>query len=311
MDLLKILNTVKRYWWLIVAITLLPSLTTFFFLKRQSVVYEAKARVLVGPNLSSPSPDLNALKIGGQLIQTYAEMVSSLPFLEAVNNKLDKKVDPVSLGENISAIQNIDTRILTIVVDIPDAAQAVAVANAATETLVEMGPSKDNTTGLVRAQLNNQAQELQQIVSDSEASIQQLDTQLLALGNPEQSNSNKVTAVPSQAPVNISTPFVGQQGTVPSQNILNQRDLILQQLAQEHTRLSDALRTLTVVYQVLLSEDTNQLEVIELAKVATPVNKNIPLKAAATGMAGFILAIGVVLALGFVDENSSSLKIKN
>jgi len=86
MDLSKILNLVYRYSWLLVMAALLAALTTFFQLSRQPAVYTATTDLLVGPTLDSPSPDLNSLRIGGQMGQTYAEVLSTDSFLQAVNN---------------------------------------------------------------------------------------------------------------------------------------------------------------------------------------------------------------------------------
>src|ERR1041385_9395492 len=157
MDFLKYLNVVWRYLWLLAAAVLVASGATFYVLNQQPAVYEAKTRLLVGPNLDSASPDLNSLKIGGQLIQTYADLLNTRPFLESVDNKLEQKVDLNSLGGMIDTIQNPDTRILTIIVHHPDPKQAVAIANAAAQTLLEMSPTKDNTASLLRTQMSNQS----------------------------------------------------------------------------------------------------------------------------------------------------------
>ena len=81
MDLSKILNALYRYLWLLVLAALIAGLTTFFQLTNQPVSYRAETDLLIGPGLDNPSPDLNALKIGGQLSQTYAEVVDSPSFL--------------------------------------------------------------------------------------------------------------------------------------------------------------------------------------------------------------------------------------
>src|SRR5262245_3757263 len=93
MDVSKFFSLVRRYLWLLVLTALIASLTTLYQLRKQPVAYQATTDLLIGPGLDSPSPDLNALKIGGQLTQTYAEVVDTDSFLEAVNSKLDQKTD--------------------------------------------------------------------------------------------------------------------------------------------------------------------------------------------------------------------------
>jgi capsular polysaccharide biosynthesis protein len=278
MNLSRILNTARRYLWLFLLIPLVASLTTYFAIGSQPAIFEAKTRLLVGPSMNSPSPDLNSLKIGGQLIQTYSELVISRPFMEAVNNKLDQKIDPESLAAMIETRQNADTRILTILVRHRDPNQAVVIANAAATTLLEMSPSEDNTTTLVRTQIGNQAHMLEQIISNSEASIQELEAKLIVLGN-----------------VTLLTPEAAQTNS-------EQQKLIIQQLADERARSSDALRTLTTVYGVMREINTNQLEIVEPAGTVFPVNQNLPLRVAVTGAAGLILAIGIIFTFENFDD---------
>ncbi len=279
MDLLKFLNIVRRYLWLFVLTILIASFTTFFVLNNQPASYKATTQLLVGPSLDSPSPDLNSLKIGGQLILTYAELVGTHPFLESVNNKLDQKITLASLDSMISARQNTETRILTIVVHTIDPKQAVVVANAAAQTLVEMSPSKDNTTALLRTQMSNQSHQLEQIVTDAETSIQQLETELIELKSTSTQNSEATQAT------------------------LERQNLIIKQLAEERARLSDALRTLATVYQVLLDTNTNQIEVIEPAEVSVPVDQNLLLRVVTSGVSGLVLALIIIFTAEYLDDS--------
>ena len=102
MDLSKILSLVYRYLWLLVLAALIAGLTTFFQLSSQPVAYRATTDLLIGPTLDSPSPDLNSLRIGGQLGQTYAEVLTTSSFLEAVNSKLAQKLALNELKDAIS-----------------------------------------------------------------------------------------------------------------------------------------------------------------------------------------------------------------
>jgi len=278
MDLSKFLNIARRYLWLVVLTTLIASLTTSFVLNNQPAEFRSKTRLLVGPNLESASLDLNSLKIGGQLIQTYAEMMTTTPFLESVNSKLDQKTNLESLSRMFDIRQNGDTRILTLLVRNQDPKQAVAIANAAAETLIEMSPSKENTTALLREQMSNQSLLLEQIIADSQTSIQRLDAKLIELGSAKASTPEEAKAT------------------------LEQQNLIIKQLAEERSRLSDALRTQLTIYQVLLDTNTNQVEIIEQATKAAPIDKNLPGKTASSGAAGLILAISIIFALESLND---------
>ena len=278
MDFSKVTHIVRRYLWLFALATLVASLTTYFTLSSKPVTYEAKTRLLVGPSMDSPSPDLNSLKIGGQLIQTYAELISSRPFLERVNNKLDQKTDLESLGRMIETRQNPDTRILTIFVRHRDPNQAVAIANATATTLIEMSPAKDNTTALLRIQMSNQSPKLEQIISNSEASIEELESKLIALGN-------------------VSLPTLEA-----AQANLEQQKLVISQLSEERARLSDALRTLSTIYGMLRDTNTNQVEIIEPAGAVFLVSQSLPLRVAASGLAGLILAVSIIFSFEYYGD---------
>jgi len=278
MDLNKILNVVYRYLWVIVLAVLVASLTTFFLFSRQPVSYKANTELLVGPSLDDPTPDLNSLRIGAQLMQTYAELVPTRSFLEAVNNKLEKKVDPTLLESAISTKQNTETRVLTITVYFPDAKQAAAIANATAETLVEMSPSQDNTTSLLRAQMSDQTSHLDEIIRSAEANIQQLEAELVELKN---FNAPSVEA---------------------AQANLDQQNLVIRQLSDERGRLSDAVRTLANLYEVLLDTNTNQIQIIQPALTVVPVNQQPVLRVASAGIGGLIFAIIIILAAEYLDD---------
>jgi capsular polysaccharide biosynthesis protein/Mrp family chromosome partitioning ATPase len=275
MDYLKILNIVRRYLWLIVLTVLATSLTSFFVLKQQPASYKATTLLLVGPGPDSPSPDLNALKIGGQLVQTYAELVDTRPFLESVNDKLSRKSDPASLSQMIRTKPNVETRVLSIIVYNPDPKQAVVIANAVAETLIEVSPSKDNTTDLLRTQMSDQYHQLEQIIANAETSIQQLETELAALKTGAQRRTN-----------------------------LDRQNLVIKQIAEQRARLSDALRTSATVYQLLLGTNTNQIQIIEPAGAVFPVgaNQDLSLKTAMSGVAGLILALVIIFAAEYFDD---------
>lgn len=278
MDIQKFSNIVRRYLWLVVLVGLVAGLSAYFYLINQPASYRSTARLLVGPSLDSSNPDLNSLKIGGQLIQTYAEMVKTHSFLSSVRNKLDQKPDLDFLGSAISIRQNVDTRILTILVRDSDPKQAVAIANAVAETFIEISPSKDNTTALLRTQLSNQSHLLDEIITNSDASIQQLEAQLLVLGK-------LVDKTPEDTKIT-----------------LERQNLIIKQLAEERARLSDAMRTSATVYQVLLDTNINQIEIIETAREAVLVDQKIPLTSATSGAAGLILIVCIIFILEYFDD---------
>jgi len=278
MDQMKFLNVVRRnVWWLVLA-AVIAAATTFQVLSRQPRLYEAQTRMLVGPTVDNPSPDLNSLRIGGQLMQTYADLVTTRPLLDTINSKLDQKLNLEVLTQMIETKQNVDTRILTIEVRGRNPQEAMAIANAAAQSLLEISPSADNTTALLRTQMSNQSHQVEQIITKAEASIQELEAELLELGNEPQ--------------------FTPEQ----TQVVLDKQDRILTQLSEERARLSDAMRTLASIYQVLLDSNTNQLQIVEPAETGSPIDQNLPLRVAVSALAGLLLALGLIFAREYFDD---------
>ncbi len=274
MDLSKILNSVYRYWWLLVLTALVASLITYFQLSSQPVTYRATTDLLVGPSLDSPSPDLNALRIGGQLVQTYAEVVETRSFLEAVNAKLDQKVDLSSLRSAFSTRMSTETRVLSIIVFHQDPKQAAAIANAAAQTLIEMSPAQDDSTALLQAQ----SQQLEQVLAQSQSNIQQLESELGALKVANTSSPEAISAN------------------------LERQNLVIKQLSEERGRMSDALRTLTTIYQILLDSNSNHIEIIESATIATLVDPQTGIKVFSSGIGGLIFAIILIFIAEYFDD---------
>lgn len=274
MDLSRILNNLSRYWWLLVLTALVATLITYFQLSSQPVTYRATTDLLVGPSLDSPSPDLNALRIGGQLVQTYAEVVETRSFLEAVNAKLDQKVDLIALRSAFSTRMSTETRVLSIIVFHKDPKQAAAIANAAAQTLIEMSPAQDDSTALLQAQ----SKQLEQVLAQSQSNIQQLESELGALKVANTSSPEAISAN------------------------LDRQDLVLKQLSEERGRMSDALRTLTTIYQLLLDSNSNHIEIIESATTATLVDPQLGIKLFSSGIGGLIFAIILIFIAEYFDD---------
>jgi len=278
MNLSKILNILYRYLWLLVLVTMVASLYTFLQISSQDASYKVSTDLLVGPALNSPTPDLNSLKIGGELVKSYAKAVDTDLFLEAVNNNLDQKFSLNALKRSISVKEYADTRVLIITVFGKDPKQVVAIANAAAQTLLEMSPSRDNTAALLRAQMGDQALQLQQIISNSQASIEKLEAELIPLKGATPSSPEAVKAN------------------------LEQQNFVIKQLADERNRYSDSLRTLASIYQILQDSNTNQIEIIEPATTAAKIDDQLLVRVASAGVGGFFFAILIIFFAEYLDD---------
>jgi capsular exopolysaccharide synthesis family protein len=265
----------RRWSWLVVIAAMISSLTAYLAIKDRPPTYEARAKLLVGPGTDAPNPDLNALRAGGQLMQTYAELVATGPFLQSVIDKLSLKISSEDLNKMIEVRTNPDTQILIITVQDKDPEQAVAIANAAAEALVNKSPSADDSpTRLLNEQMRNQAARLEQIIANSDATIEGLEADLRSLTKDE-----------TQGLIVLQT-----------DNYLEKQNLIIQQLTQERGRLSDALNALTVLYDSLQIAPTNQVKIVEPAAITDVVVSQLRLTVLIAGGAGLMLALILALA---------------
>jgi Mrp family chromosome partitioning ATPase len=163
---------------------------------------------------------------------------------------------------------------LTIIVFNLDPNQAAAIANAAAQTLVEMSPSQDNTAALLQAQ----SHQMEQIVSQSQSNIQQLEAELSAL---KVANSSSPEAIAAN---------------------VEQQNLVIKQLSEERGRLSDGLRTLGTIYQLLLNTNTNHMQILQPAATAAVVDQQLGIRIVSAGLGGLIFAIIIIFLAEYFDD---------
>lgn len=126
MEIAGYLGSLRRWWWTLLVATWVAALAGYVAGSSLPRVYEAETRLLVGPF----NTDLNTQRASGQLSQTYAELVTSQPFLESVIADLGLDIDTRELQKRVSASPNDVTRLLTIRAQSEDPEVAAAIANA-------------------------------------------------------------------------------------------------------------------------------------------------------------------------------------
>jgi Mrp family chromosome partitioning ATPase len=119
---------------------------------------------------------------------------------------------------------------------------------------------------------------LEEIISQSQTNIQQLEAELSALKVANRSTANAVEAN------------------------LEQQNLVVRQLSEERSLLSDSIRTLSNIYQLLLDTNTNHMQILEQATTATLVNPQLEIRAGSSGVAGLIFAIILIFVVQYFDD---------
>ncbi len=318
-----LLNLVRRWLWLLLLAPLMAGAITYWVSRQQPLVYEATARLIVGA-IDSPNPDLDALRTGGRLIYTYAEIATMRPVLQGVIDELHLGISIETLSRNIFVKTNEETQILGIQVQDGNPDQAVAVANAVGNALVRLSPASAEAE--MRAELNAEATKLQELIDSTEARIQQLEADLQAVSSGEAgtgTGDQVLRAVADGAAARIQQLEAALQATddperqrllidqiareVSLVSLTQSRDaerqrVLLDEIGRERNRLSEAHRSLTQLYGTLQNRFTNQVNLNEPAVAATPVASQLQLKVMMASLAGLILALVVAFTFEYFDD---------
>jgi capsular polysaccharide biosynthesis protein len=127
------LAVARRWWWTLLVATWVAAVSGYVFASQIPPTYESQVQLLVGPY----NTDTETLRAAGQLVQTYGELVTTLPLLEqAVAESGVADIQPSQLGANTRVIANDTTRFLTIRVEHTNAQDAADLANALGDEII-------------------------------------------------------------------------------------------------------------------------------------------------------------------------------
>lgn len=137
MALSSYLSIGRRWWWTLLVATWIAALAGWLVASQIAPTYEAKTKLLVGPI----NTDLDTLRAGGQLVQTYSELVTSQPVLESTIQELDLPYSAGQLRADVRTTADDVTRFLTIRVQDGDAERAADIANSLASELIQLTSS--------------------------------------------------------------------------------------------------------------------------------------------------------------------------
>lgn len=258
----------RRWLWLFVLAAVVAGAISYSIESRNPPLYATTARLIVGPGIDSPSPDLNDLRAGGQLMQTYAELPETTPFLRTVIEQLNLTITPTQLDNMITVYTNTDTQLLSIDVVAPDPAMATAIANSVAETLVRNSPSGGETpAGTLHQQIKRQAEEIEASIPVISQRIEELEQNIAATEDVE-----------------------AQQ-------------FLAEQLLVERERLDEYRGTLTGLFETLQRSATNQVKIIEPARPPTLVASRLWLAVAIGVLAGLTFSALFVFSYEYLTDS--------
>jgi receptor protein-tyrosine kinase len=124
----------RRWWWTLVVAIWVAGLAGFLLGSQIAPTYETRTRLLVGPI----NADIETLRAASLLVQTYSELTTSEPLLDAVTRELALPVTTVELRSQIRSTADDVTRLLTIRVTDESPERAVDIASTLSDELIQL-----------------------------------------------------------------------------------------------------------------------------------------------------------------------------
>lgn len=159
MELNTLAASVRRWWSLILIGTVLASLAGLSFALTSTEQYRSSVEILVGP-VNAP---LDTVRASSLLVQSYAEVSTSTGFLSDVLTRANLALTPEELRDQIVALANDNTRVLTVSFTGATPNEASIVANAIAAELVliaeESGLDEGQMLVLSRAEVPETAEQ--------------------------------------------------------------------------------------------------------------------------------------------------------
>jgi len=136
-DLRQYLSVLLRWWWLILGCTLLAAVIAFAASSWMQPVYQAQVILLVQQPPTTGLSDYTAVLTSERLAQTYAQMLTGRPVLEAAIARMTLSETPERLAKRVRVERIRDTQLIRVSVEDTDPARAAAIANTIADVFTE------------------------------------------------------------------------------------------------------------------------------------------------------------------------------
>ncbi len=130
------MNDVKKYFylfwswtWLILLVGLLAGGAAYYISIRTTPIYQSSTKLLVSNPTSIGNIDTTSLVADFNMISTYAEMLTDVPVMQGVIDKLKLTMSPEELQSAISVKSVVDTQLLVVTVQDRNPKRAADIAN--------------------------------------------------------------------------------------------------------------------------------------------------------------------------------------
>ncbi|MBN1933385.1 MAG: polysaccharide biosynthesis tyrosine autokinase, partial [Anaerolineae bacterium] len=176
MEIREYLQTLWKWWWLILLCTLIAGVASWVVTSTMSPVYEAKVKLMSNQLTDTGIVDYSSLLGGQQVIESYRELLKTRPVLETVITRLNLPYSSKRLAEHIDVSVIQDTRLLELKVTDNNPQRAADIANEIALTFLLQLSSEQQFQEVERYEqiLAEQIRELEQAIDKTETEIEQL-----------------------------------------------------------------------------------------------------------------------------------------
>jgi len=267
--LAQYLVILRKWWWLMIACTLIASVSSYMGTRQMPRVYQATSTVMVGQSLQKLNPSSNDFYISQQLAQTYSQLVQRRPILAGAAQALGLNYIPSPAS--ISTRQVPGTQLLEISVRDTDPERARALADEIANQLILATPAAGETEER-RAFVQGQLKDLEAKIESTDAEIEDEQRKLEA--------ANSARAI-QQYQANVS--------------------------ALEQKR--DSYRSTYASLLGTVQEATNYVAIVERAITpGWPISPNVPQTVLLAAAIGLALAMAGAFLIEFLDDTVRSIE---
>ena len=334
MELKEYLRILQRWFWLLLLGLIVGGVGGYYFSQYQMPVYQASTRAMVMRPPQGGVSDYTYLS-DQQLTQTYIQLLTTQPVLDAVTTELGYGVE----RKNITAQQIRDTQIIQVTVENEYPARTSEIANALIGQLISQNESfQSNRFSSAEASLREQVQQMESQIAGLQAVITQISSQNLKdqtaqleaqitplqdevskleqeiVSLPTWTTENKVLIAEKQARIDQITPLLNLYQEIYSNLIVLGQPF--ENGGSEGLRL-EQLKTQLGLYQQIYLNLLNSLESIRLARLQnTPnivqiepaITPTMPIRprpfmnTILAAVVGLMLTAGIVLLIEYFDD---------
>lgn len=274
MELRQYIAIALKWWWLMLASTLIAAVAGYVFSERQTPVYQAATTLLVGQSIQATELTTADMMTSQLLARTYADMARRQPVLQGVVEAISLKDTWQGLQERVTVSPVRDTQLLEIKVEAGSPQEAQVTADEVARQLIRLSPTamQDQQSSqdqrFARARLEN----LQSKIEAGQERLHQLEK---AMNEP------------------LSTEQVREL-----EGELNTLEGMIADWENNYAQLMIAVQS---------EKSPNYLAVVEPAQASRyPIRPRVPQDTLLAGVVGLLLSLGVIFLVEYLDDTLKS-----